>query len=426
MKYLSAQKRRFFSDPLFSFNQSFRKSTIGETSAFLHACHFTIRWGKIKREVVNHPIILFLFPYFLVSWTYFNFRMIFSLLKSSAVTVKKLYGLDTRAQFFSMIRYSFSVPMYPMMYYIFERYKTDSLFNINYYIHKYQLKSTLYHALLPQKGLSTVSPLTDKVSFHKKCVSAGLPVPNLLYTNSDASFSTGVAIPQKDLFTKPIDRKGGTGAIAWQYDSGSDTLKSRIGTGISVARSSLIDYLDQYYSRQKYLVQDRVFNHPAIQEFAGSATSTCRIVTFINEDYEPEITHAYVRISTRADTAVDNMHRGGLGALIDVETGRLGLASNLGIQAEVDRLTHNPVSGKSISGVILPFWEDAKQLATRTHREFLPRLVGGWDICITDTGAVLIEGNARPCIDFTQRMCGPFGEQRFGQLLAFHLRRRGF
>jgi glutathione synthase/RimK-type ligase-like ATP-grasp enzyme len=119
---------------------------------------------------------------------------------------------------------------------------------------------------------------------------------------------------------------------------------------------------------------------------------------------------------------VDNMHRGGLAAPVEIGTGVLGVASGYATAGSAGRHTHHPVSGGAIEGRRLPMWEQARELACQAHRAFPPRLLVGWDIAVTPTGPVLVEGNEQPGVDGLQRLHNlALGEHRFGELLAFHL-----
>jgi hypothetical protein len=56
------------------------------------------------------------------------------------------------------------------------------------------------------------------------------------------------------------------------------------------------------------------------------------------------------------------------------------------------------------------------------HRAFRPRVLVGWDIGLSPSGPVLVEGNEQPGVDGLQRVHDtPLGPHRFGELLAFHL-----
>ena len=54
---------------------------------------------------------------------------------------------------------------------------------------------------------------------------------------------------------------------------------------------------------------------------------------------------------------VDNLHAGGIAAAVDLDTGRLGLASNLGMDCSLGWLDRHPNSGAPITGFQLPLVE---------------------------------------------------------------------
>jgi len=71
-------------------------------------------------------------------------------------------------------------------------------------------------------------------------------------------------------------------------------------------------------------------------------------------------------------------------------------------------------------------WRETMELAVHAHRAFPDYIFVGWDIAILDDGPCVIEGNRGPDLDIHQRTSlGPIGNARFGELLAYHLERRG-
>jgi hypothetical protein len=63
-------------------------------------------------------------------------------------------------------------------------------------------------------------------------------------------------------------------------------------------------------------------------------------------------------------------------------------------------------------------------LAERAHRVTRDRVLVGWDIAITPSGPVLLEGNSYPDVHYPQRIYRrPYGEMRVGQLLGHHMGR---
>jgi hypothetical protein len=135
---------------------------------------------------------------------------------------------------------------------------------------------------------------------------------------------------------------------------------------------------------------------------------------------------AMVRTSFGENRTVDNLHAGGIGALVDIDTGRLGQASNLGSDARLGWFASHPDTGAPIEGRVIPRWTETKAAALAAHRQFTDRVVVGWDIAILDDGPIIVEGNGNPDLDILQRfMRTGLRKHRFAALLAHHLRERG-
>jgi hypothetical protein len=88
----------------------------------------------------------------------------------------------------------------------------------------------------------------------------------------------------------------------------------------------------------------------------------------------------------------------------------------------------HPTTGAQIEGTRLPFWEELRSLAIRAHEAFADRVIVGWDIAIDADGPIVVEGNGSPDVDLMQRFMelGFCQRHRFGELLAHHLRIRGY
>jgi hypothetical protein len=122
------------------------------------------------------------------------------------------------------------------------------------------------------------------------------------------------------------------------------------------------------------------------------------------------------------ESPIDNFHAGGIAAAVDLATGRLGAASDLGYGPNFVWHEKHPVTGAQIAGRILPFWHEAMALTVEAHAAFSEWAVIGWDVAILDDGPRLIEGNKGPDIDVIQRTLRvPIGGGRFGKLLAHNL-----
>jgi hypothetical protein len=115
-------------------------------------------------------------------------------------------------------------------------------------------------------------------------------------------------------------------------------------------------------------------------------------------------------------------YRAPVAPAVDLATGELGPASDLGEDASVGWVDRHPLTGARIAGRRLEGWKEARALALAAHRAFGDRLFVGWDIALTPDGALLIEGNGAPDLDIHQR-CERRGmaDSRFAALLAARL-----
>ena len=231
-------------------------------------------------------------------------------------------------------------------------------------------------------------------------------------------------LPAADLFVKLAAGKGGRGAQKWRYLADQDRYH-RLGDGAEVARDQFLSWLAAHTPDASLIVQPNLVNHPDLADLALDAVATCRIITILDESGVPEPVIAIFRMPATRGAIVDNLHRGGVAAPVDITTGMLGPASGYATEGVVTRHRHHPVSGAQIDGRKLPLWEQVRQLACQAHTAFQPRVLVGWDIGIGPDGPVLIEGNEQPGVDGLQRLHNqPLGSHRFGQLLAHHLRAR--
>jgi hypothetical protein len=170
------------------------------------------------------------------------------------------------------------------------------------------------------------------------------------------------------------------------------------------------------------VIQRRLVPHPDLAELSADVLTTIRMVTILDENGGYEATHAVYRMPKSSDANVDNFHAGGLAAKVDIETGELGTASDMGLRPDSGWHSKHPVSGAQIAGRMMPFWKETISLAQRAHATIPERPVIGWDIAIVGDGPVMIEGNGGADLDIIQRAHRePMGDSRFGELLARHL-----
>jgi len=151
--------------------------------------------------------------------------------------------------------------------------------------------------------------------------------------------------------------------------------------------------------------------------------ATLRVLTCLDEEGRPQIVGAALRMAVGGNTTVDNFHAGGIAAPVELETGRLGCASNLGDNVELGWLSRHPDTGGQIKGKLLPLWPQVLALARQAHLAFADRIIVGWDIAILADGPSVVEGNSGPDVDIMQRgLKRGIGHGWFAELLLHHAR----
>lgn len=313
----------------------------------------------------------------------------------------------------------------PRWYYTFELFDDGKRRQADQYLQRGETKRGVYRIFKRLAG-APLSPLTDKVAFAARCHERRLrAVPVILALAPDGSTGgdeRAVTLPKVDLFVKPNRGKGGRGAERWDYRP-DDTYES--ARGLKLSATELIEHLRRLPFAEGIVVQPRRINHSDMAAVSNGALATVRIVTCRNEHGGFEVTNAVLRMAQGRNHVVDNFHAGGLAAPIDLATGTLGLASDLGLSPGAGWRDAHPDSGAPIAGRRLPFWPETLALAVRAHAEFADRILIGWDVGITEDGPELVEGNGAPDLDIIQRTHrAPIGNARLGELLAFHLRER--
>ena len=333
-------------------------------------------------------------------------------------------GKSIWSQLGEQFRLYFSAGVLAPWYYIFSLHDGDGARRAKTYLQRFETKPCLF-PLLKQKG---GSPLNDKRRFSDYCADRQIRcVECLLYLNGS---DVDAILPDRDLFVKLSKGRGGRGAERWDRVAPS-TFEAP--DGVRLAAGDLLTRLVQRSVRSPLIVQPRLKPHPGLADLTTGALPTTRIVTCLDEFGNPEVVAAMFRSSIGPNKTVDNMHAGGMGTLVDVATGAMSKASNIGSDARIGWFSAHPDTGAQIESRVIPLWQEAKELARSAHRHFDDRIVVGWDIAILEDGPIIVEGNGNPDLDILQRfMPIGFRRHRLGELMSYHLssrtpkRRAGF
>lgn len=160
---------------------------------------------------------------------------------------------------------------------------------------------------------------------------------------------------------------------------------------VDLARQNLAQLYNRLMSEHKYLVEEVIVQHHELERLCPSSVNTVRITTILSGG-RPHFLHSFFRMGNGAG-ATDNISSGGIYTAITAE-------GYLSAEAFSDRTglyyRKHPATEVPFQGFQIPFYRACVALCleatlTEPHMRYV-----GWDVAITETGPVLIEGNNLP------------------------------
>jgi hypothetical protein len=140
-----------------------------------------------------------------------------------------------------------------------------------------------------------------------------------------------------------------------------------------------------------YLLQVKIEQHQFLSQLAPYTTNTIRVVTFLDHANNVDIHFTILRLGRRGNAA-DNWDQGGISVAVDPVTGMLGqgvLKPKYGGQW----LETHPDSGVQFTGKTIPYWDEVIAMCSQAA-QVTPKVRSvGWDVALTPSGPVIIEGN---------------------------------
>jgi hypothetical protein len=334
----------------------------------------------------------------------------------NGLAIRRREGKGLARQFFEQLQLYWAAGIVGPWYYILSLHR-DGRYRAPTFLQRCEVKRGIY-ALLKSDN---PSPLGNKRAFAECCAKAGVRCVACELV-IDSGGPDPAALPDCDLFIKPMIGEGGKGAERWNRLAPRTWSNGTVMLGDEALLARLRSKM------RPLIVQKLVKPHSALECLTSGAVPTVRALTVIDEQGRPELVATVFRMSMGENRTVDNIHAGGLACAVSLDDGSLGLASDLGSDARFGWHRRHPTTDAPIEGTRLPSWDETKALAIKAHTVFPDRLVIGWDIAIAEDGPIVIEGNRGPDVDLMQRFMelGFCHHHRFGQLIAHHLRVRGY
>ncbi len=169
-----------------------------------------------------------------------------------------------------------------------------------------------------------------------------------------------------------------------------------LGKGIEIFEytdnTAAKEYFNKFSFEIPYVCEEYIHQHHLLSEFNPSSVNSVRVVSILNND-KVEIISAVLKSGGASNKFVDNMHNGGIGAQVDVET---GMVTTIGRDYHFNTHIYHPVSNVQFLGFHVPNWDKVIQFVKDAHVRLPQCLIFDWDIAITENGVDLIEANNAP------------------------------
>lgn len=234
----------------------------------------------------------------------------------------------------------------------------------------------------------------DKLTMSQVCERVGIPSPAMRAVfehHRDLRLLAESLAASPDCVLKPARGAGGRGVIVLLGQQGKSLIRHN-GALVSVdeLRRHLADVLSGMFSLggrpDRALLQERVRPHPAFERIAYRGTPDVRVVV-----YRGTPIMAMLRLPTLESAGRANLHQGGVGVGVDLESGRTMRAIWHG-----QRVDRHPDTGESLVDRLLPNWSELLTMSQKTARATGLGYVGVDLVLDEDRGPLLLEANARP------------------------------
>lgn len=235
----------------------------------------------------------------------------------------------------------------------------------------------------------------DKFIFYQYCKSLGMPYPQTIalvskgevswYDGERMEFSPFESIKEKafDGFCKEVNGESGKGAFCLKVENGKLTDR---GEEIS------LDELRSRFGNATFIIQEKLKNHPALDEIYPLSLNTIKLITFLKDDGEVDYFGSFMRFGA-GGSFVDNASQGGIfvgieenGTLQEVGYHEPGVKkTNLVVNG------YHPDTNVKFGGMKVPYWDELLATAKRFHKFFYGIPSIGWDVAITPGGFAFTE-----------------------------------
>ncbi len=238
----------------------------------------------------------------------------------------------------------------------------------------------------------------DKLLAKERFAAHGVPTPETLAVCDGLFAVPGVveALRGRGRFVvKPSNGSGGGGIlVVGEWDPEQQAWRKAGGSTVSPLQLArhLADVVFGVYSNQledRAFVEVRVEPHTLFSDLWQDGLCDVRVIALRGRPVM-----SMIRVPTAESGGRANLHQGGLGIAVDLETGRTFRALHHGRAIE-----RHPESGALLVGLELPSWAQVLDVAARAASA-VPLGYLGVDVVVDrERGPLVLEINARPGLE---------------------------
>ena len=194
-----------------------------------------------------------------------------------------------------------------------------------------------------------------------------------------------------DFVIKPNRGSAGRGVLVVLGRDGQEYVRHN-GEKLSLdtIRQHMSDILSGMYSlggqTDTVMVQQRIQLHPTFEAISYKGIPDVRVIVYRNQ-----IAMAMLRLPTKQSNGRANLHQGGIGTGIDLDTGvtHHAVQSNRAVEK-------HPDTGIPVVGMQMPFWTEILDMSRQVAKAVGLGYIGIDIVVDAKQGPMLLEANARP------------------------------